>query len=996
MRARRWLGAVAVAIVLLAGADAAADWPMARHDARRTAVTTGKGNLTSPVPAWKYYTGGSVGFYGAITGDVDGDGLPEIFFVRGSGVVGKKLDDTTLWASPPVDAVAILGLADLDGDGKPELIVKVGLYQVAVFDALTGALDWLEPSTEVGAVGDVLIQDLNGDGVPDLLIEDCGAGTLPGAVYSFAGDVTAPELLWALPPEACTGGNYPMILDAVGDGMPQVLIATMDGFELLAGATGQVLASVDHASSISGCVPAQITGGPGEQAVCILNRASTSDSSGHRVLAVGYTATPAPALTVLWDQTVGMVDAGVAYEPGLVADLDGDGKLEVTVTAQDDALTWSTHVLDAVTGTELGAIAGHKLAAVAPIQAGGRSLILTTESGGTDAWSFNRTESPTISKSPTFELMGQGLTYTPDFVLTTLIAGDKALVAADFTGDGVADLVVTGTDGTLQIIDASTGMPTPVATATAPPGAGLLWAGAVELTGNPGLVTGWSDGFFRAYDAALTVANPPGAAMAGYWATSFLSGLDLAPVVGALGGVGPDAVLFTDSTGTLRALDASHADMSTAPVERWSLPGTTAPVILPASAGPAVYAIQRQPGATGGALDQIVALGPDGSSIWTAPIAGQTLADLVTGNIDGDGIPDIVVQWGAAADDEGALHNRAIAGVSGATLWDGKVFGPPNGEPAGGSVADWNGDGIDDFFLQYSGTHVLSGKDGTEIGTGTTEMAPNCTPIVFDVAGDGTDEIILQAGETVVRELSHDLQHQLYASTDTQDTILYGAIAQCPGGDTRLVEGTYITHTARLTITDFAPASQGETTMILAGGKKFPDEATAQASGALLGVLTAVSVHSDLSGQGHPSAVMGSTDGWLYSVNPCTGDLEYAVDFKNAVGSVAFGDTDGDGLDEILVEVSDGYLYDLKQPPITGTGGSGGAGGTGGSTGSGGAGSGLSLDTVTGRATCACSAPGSPAPGTLGLKIGWAAVSLALARRRQRAGPGSSAALRRR
>jgi hypothetical protein len=985
----RWrLAALAGAVVSLAGADADADWPMARHDAQRTASATGKGNLTSPVPTWKYYTGGTVGFNGVITGDVDGDGLPEIFFVRGSNVVGERLDGTPLWASPPVGAVAIVGLADLGGDGKQELVVRIGLNQTAVFDALTGALDWLEPSTQIGVTGAVRIHDLNGDGVPDLLIQEgiCGntAGTTPGVVYSFAGHVTAPELLWELPFTNCGTGDTTTLLDAEGNGGSQVLFGMQTGYELLDGVTGAVVASVTYGadSQFATCVPAKLTAGPAEQAVCFFNDTAPS-VVGHRALAIGYTATPEPALTILWDQTIGAVNDGVAYAPGFVSDLDGDGKLEVTITAQDDATTWSTHVLDAATGAELGLISGHKLAAVAPIQAGGRSLLLTTEPGGTLAWSFDRTETPTISQG--WELMGQSVINTPDYVLSYVSNVDVALVAADFNGDGVADLVTIGTDGTLQIIDATTAMPTPIATAAPPANASLLWAGATTLMGQPGLVGGWNDGLFRGYDASLTVVNPPGAPMAGYWAASYLQSLGPTPVVGALGGVGPDAVLLVDSTGTLHALDASHADATTPPVVRWSLHHTSAPVILPGSTGPAVFAIQHGSGSSGPPQDQIVALGADGSMTWTTPLAGKTLTDLVTGNIDGDGVPDVVVQWGATADGGGTLHNLAIAGASGTKLWDNATFGPPNGEPAGGAVADWNGDGIDDFLFQYSGTHVLSGKDGSVIGTDTVETAPACMPIPFDVDGDGTREVILQAADTVVRELSHDLAHQIYVSTDTQNTILYGAIAQCPGGDVRLVEGTYVTHTARLTITDFATASA--TTMILAGGKTFPDEATAQASGALLGVLTAVSVHANLSGEGHPSALMGSTDGWLYAINPCTFDLEYAVNLENAVGTVAFGDTDGDGLDEILVEVADGYLYDLKQPPPSSTGGTGGTGatgGTGGTTSAGGMGGGVAFPLVYGRVTCFCSVPGGyPAPDAPGLAAFWAAVALALARRRR-------------
>jgi len=78
-------------------------------------------------------------------------------------------------------------------------------------------------------------------------------------------------------------------------------------------------------------------------------------------------------------------------------------------------------------------------------------------------------------------------------------------------------------------------------------------------------------------------------------------------------------------------------------------------------------------------------------------------------------------------------------------------------------------------------------------------------------------------------------------------------------------------------------------------GGRLSTEAAAIAAGAKLGQLTSTAVHGNLTGHGRPSVVVGSTDGWLYAVNACTGELDFSYDFGSAVGSPTFGDTDGEG-----------------------------------------------------------------------------------------------------
>jgi hypothetical protein len=118
-------------------------------------------------------------------------------------------------------------------------------------------------------------------------------------------------------------------------------------------------------------------------------------------------------------------------------------------------------------------------------------------------------------------------------------------------------------------------------------------------------------------------------------------------------------------------------------------------------------------------------------------------------------------------------------------------------------------------------------------------------------------------------------------------------------------------------MTAVSGATPGATrTVVLASGKLFPDETAAQAAKANLGQLTSANVHANLQGTGKPVAVVGSSDGWIYGVDPCDATLKFSVDMGAPAGEVVFGDTDGDGKDELIVSVADGYLYGLKNAAV--------------------------------------------------------------------------------
>jgi hypothetical protein len=235
------------------------------------------------------------------------------------------------------------------------------------------------------------------------------------------------------------------------------------------------------------------------------------------------------------------------------------------------------------------------------------------------------------------------------------------------------------------------------------------------------------------------------------------------------------------------------------------------------------------------------------------------------------------------------------------------------------ALADWNGDGVDDIISVENSLQAWSGVDGTLLADGSTFWG-YFLPIVADLDGTPPQEVTLQGGYYPVSVMQHDLTTANYKSTDDDRPFPYGALATCPGGPV-LVEGS-LQNPARLKATAVGGSSLGATkTVVLAGGKAYGTEQQARAASAPLTQLGDVSVASNLGGQGHPTALVGSKGGWLYAVNPCTAALDFAYDFGASVGNPVVGDTDGDGRDEIIVSAGDGYLYDLKnlalKPPAS-------------------------------------------------------------------------------
>lgn len=899
---------------------------MARHDRRRTAAATGTGNLTTPAAYWRAFLGGSLASDAMLVRDVDDDGELEFVYVMGGRVVAKHANDDLVWQSPDLGARSLLGIEDADGDGYVDVFVSSADHVYALAGP-TGVVEWAEPDGDIGTFGAVRLADVTGDGRADVVVEECaccaiGSGN-PGFVYSFGDGFASAKSLWKLPFAVCTGSNALAIADLNGDGKAEVVIADYTTLSALEGASGAKLATtppIGNWTASSRCKPADVDGHPGDELICAVNSGLDPATDERRVFAAKYTDVPTPTFAQLWSFTVAPDAGGDMAWVDLVDDLDGNGTLEVVVAGQSAPDTWTTFILDARTGTKLAVLPGERASGTVPVGTAGTREVLTQSGTSLSGIIFDPTTAPNVKK--VWSIADRFPFIAPDPAFSRLCGVASRVVSLDVDGDGASDLVTRTNGGQIEAFSLSGGSAKSIASFQLQNSADATaaWdvAGIDEV--HRRLAVARSDGYLTILDQNLVPIDGGGAygagiRIGGYYAAGGWGDVQHTAVAAPLDGTGKDRILVADSRGALIRIDADAASLAVSPKKTWERLHTAAPSVIVGldGAAPGIVAVGQALPVTTPPKYVIAGLRADGSTLWSRPTESVPLNDVLPGRIDSDAVPDLIYQWGDPGDV--LLRTRAISGQDGSTLWDAVPIDPGAGRQSVGiSVADWNGDSVDDVVFQAKAIRVLSGTDGSELASGGPSDS-YYMPILSDLDGDGLDDVTLSGGYNPAKAIAHDLTTTLWSGAENDRPYPYGAVAGCPGGDV-LVEGSW-QYPARLKRTWISgPSSGASSPTVLAGGKQWVDEDAAKSGGSRLGQLTATNVHSNLTGKGAPSAVVGSSDGWLYAVNPCNGSLQFSVPFGAAVGEPIFADTDGDGLDEIVVSVADGYLYGLKNESI--------------------------------------------------------------------------------
>jgi hypothetical protein len=368
--------------------------------------------------------------------DLNGDGNPDLIvgvgYSASSGLLiflgngGTSFQTSAGYAMDlPVDSVAV---ADVNGDGKPDLIVGSGLGAGGQVSVLLGNGDGtFQPEkvvvTGTGAPYAVAVGDLNGDGIPDL---------------AFTTDAPVPIVLVALgkgdgtflAPVSYPSNGYGSIAigDVNGDGIPDLVAS---GISILFGdGTGAFPTRRDYVQPTSGEI--------------VL---TDFDGDGTRDIVTGVGASwilSGTAVAVLYGRRDGtFFGAPISVVPGSnvgdnvataieSADLDGDGIPDLLYAELETGIT-ALHGNGDGTFNAVWQVMPHGSA---------NSLAIGDFNGDGIPDFATDIASAVAGVVEVFLGVGDGTFQPPMFIQVGSSLGQGNLVAADFNGDGKLDLAL--------------------------------------------------------------------------------------------------------------------------------------------------------------------------------------------------------------------------------------------------------------------------------------------------------------------------------------------------------------------------------------------------------------------------------------------------------------------------------------------------------------------------------------------------------------------------